>query len=52
MGDDLATMSALGGNAVRLYHSFGLHENASHVGFLDHAEAVGLNVIPGWRARC
>jgi len=46
--NDLGVMARLGANAVRLYHSLGLEMNTDHGGFLDHAEAVGLNVMPGY----
>jgi len=50
--DDLGTMAGLGANGVRLYHSFGLDEDpkgqGDHGQFLDRAQAVGLNVIPGY----
>jgi len=46
--DDLAIMADLGANAVRLYHSLGLDGNESHVGFLNHAQQVGLDVMPGF----
>jgi len=46
--DDLQTMVWLGANTVRLYHSLGLDVQHNHGGFLDRAEAVGLNVMPGY----
>jgi len=46
--DDLRTMAKLGANAVRLYHSMGLNVQHNHGGFLDRAQAVGLNVMPGY----
>lgn len=46
--NDLATMSSLGANAVRLYHSLGLNASGSHRGFLDRAQAVNLNVLAGY----
>merc|ERR1719362_340319 len=46
--DDLNTMVKLGANAVRLYHSFGLDVQHDHGAFLDRANAVGLNVMPGY----
>jgi len=46
--DDLGTMAAIGANAVRLYHSLGTEPRDSHAGFLDHAQAVGLNVMAGY----
>lgn len=45
--DDLGQMRALGANAVRLYHSFGLEAAHDHGAFLDHAHELGLNVLPG-----
>jgi len=54
--DDLGVMSNLGANAVRLYHSLGESDGGheqDHGGFLDRAQAVGLNVIPGYHTwRC
>jgi len=46
--DDLATMAAMGANAVRLYHSMGMEPRDSHSGFLDRAQSVGLNVLAGY----
>jgi len=46
--DDLGTMVSLGANAVRLYHSMGLNVKRDHGGFLDRAQAVGLNVMAGY----
>mmetsp|Transcript_107689 Transcript_107689/g.332700 ORF Transcript_107689/g.332700 Transcript_107689/m.332700 type:complete len:741 (-) Transcript_107689:97-2319(-) len=46
--DDLGVMKAIGGNAVRMYHSFGLNTRSSHAGFLDRASQVGVNVMPGY----
>jgi len=46
--DDLGVMRALGANAVRLYHSFGLDVDEDHGAFLDHAAHNGLNVLPGY----
>lgn len=46
--DDLQTMAWLGANTVRLYHSLGLDVQHNHGGFLDRAQAVGLNVMPGY----
>lgn len=45
--DDLATMKALGANAVRLYHSLGLGIEQQHLQFLDRAAALQLNVFAG-----
>ncbi|CAE8695655.1 unnamed protein product, partial [Polarella glacialis] len=45
--DDLGTMKALGANAVRLYHSMGTGSEQDHGGFLDRAQALQLNVMPG-----
>ncbi|CAE8605327.1 unnamed protein product, partial [Polarella glacialis] len=38
---------ALGANAVRLYHSMGTGSEQDHGGFLDRAQALQLNVMPG-----
>merc|ERR1711971_510402 len=46
--DDLGTMAGLGANAVRLYHSLGLGVQHDHGGFLDHAQSISLNVMPGY----
>merc|ERR1712012_643906 len=46
--DDLGIIGRLGANAVRLYYSLGLDTPQNHGGFLDHAQAVGLNVMPGY----
>lgn len=46
--DDLNTMVKLGANAVRLYHSFGLDVKHDHGGFLERAQELGLNVMPGY----
>jgi len=46
--DDLGVMRALGGNAVRMYHSFGLNTRSDHSGFLNHAQELGVNVMPGF----
>ncbi|CAJ1459611.1 unnamed protein product [Effrenium voratum] len=48
--DDLGRMKALGGNAVRLYHSLGLEGSGSHQGFLDRALHLELNVMPGYHS--
>lgn len=45
--DDLGTIKALGGNSVRLYHSFGLNATNDHSKFLDRAADLKLNVMPG-----
>lgn len=45
--NDLGKMKALGANAVRLYHSMGLGAGNDHSKFLDYAESLKLNVIPG-----
>jgi len=46
--NDLAVMKSLGANTVRLYHSLGLGIDKDHGAFLDHAESLGLNVMPGF----
>eukprot|EP00440_Ansanella_granifera_P006483 gb/GFBE01007029.1/.p1 GENE.gb/GFBE01007029.1/~~gb/GFBE01007029.1/.p1 ORF type:complete len:462 (+),score=80.12 gb/GFBE01007029.1/:1-1386(+) len=46
--DDLGTIKRLGGNAVRLYHAFGIESAHNHSGFLDRAEEVGLHVLPAF----
>jgi len=46
--DDLGVMRALGGNAVRMYHSFGLNTRSDHGGFLNRAQELGVNVMPGF----
>mmetsp|Transcript_29213 Transcript_29213/g.74252 ORF Transcript_29213/g.74252 Transcript_29213/m.74252 type:complete len:630 (-) Transcript_29213:368-2257(-) len=46
--DDLAIIRNLGGNAVRTYHSIGDNTMKSHGGFLDRAEELGMNVLPGY----
>lgn len=55
--DDLAAMKALGANTVRLYHSLGYKQNQKfetddedHKGFLDHAEYLGMHVLPGYHS--
>jgi len=45
--DDLANIKAMGATAVRLYHSFGFLTTKDHSKFLDRAQEVGLNVMPG-----
>mmetsp|Transcript_101142 Transcript_101142/g.179552 ORF Transcript_101142/g.179552 Transcript_101142/m.179552 type:complete len:417 (-) Transcript_101142:25-1275(-) len=45
--DDLGTIKALGGNSIRLYHSFGLNSTKDHGKFLDRAQELKLNVMPG-----
>jgi len=50
--DDLGTMAGLGANSVRLYHSLGLTDGPEgqrdHGQFLDRAQELGLNVVPGY----
>merc|ERR1712151_772732 len=46
--NDLAVIKDLGANTVRLYHSIGLDGPGDHGLFLDRAEALGLNVMPGY----
>lgn len=45
--NDLGAMKQLGANAVRLYHSMGANDTGDHQAFLDHAQSLGLNVLPG-----
>jgi hypothetical protein len=45
--NDLAVMKDLGANTVRLYHSMGTNTKHDHSAFLDHAENLGMNVMPG-----
>jgi len=46
--DDLQVVKDLGANAVRLYHSLGLDGRGNHGLFLDRAESLGLEVMPGY----
>jgi len=46
--DDLAVIKDLGANTVRLYHSIGLGGRGFHGHFLDRAQALGLDVMPGY----
>merc|ERR1711920_873289 len=46
--NDLQVIKDLGANTVRLYHSIGLDGPGNHGLFLDRAEALGLNVMPGY----
>lgn len=48
--DDLSIMAHLGANVVRLYHSLGLDMKSDHGAFLDHAQEVGLSVLPGFHS--
>ncbi|CAK9090468.1 unnamed protein product [Durusdinium trenchii] len=48
--NDLGLMKALGANAVRLYHSLGLDGKGSHQGFLNRAQKLKLNVMPGFHS--
>jgi len=45
---DLRVMAGLGANAVRMYHTLGLGAKQDHGAFLDEAQSLGLNVIPGY----
>ena len=45
--NDLGVIKKLGGNALRLYHSFGYGPHTNHGKFLDAAHDQGLNVLPG-----
>lgn len=49
--DDLGMIKKMGGNAVRLYHSFGLESQKDHGAFLDRAEEVGIHVMPGFHTQ-
>jgi len=46
--DDLRVIKDLGANTVRLYHSIGLEGPGNHGLFLDRAETLGLDVMPGY----
>jgi hypothetical protein len=46
--NDLGMMAKLGANAIRLYHSLGLRVQRDHSGFLDRAQSLSLNVMPGY----
>merc|ERR1711920_847850 len=46
--NDLQVIKDLGANTVRLYHSIGLDGPGDHGIFLDRAESLGLNVMPGY----
>merc|ERR550539_1304392 len=46
--DDLGMMAELGANSVRLYHSMGLKVERDHGKFLERAQELGLNVMPGY----
>jgi len=46
--DDLGVIRQLGANTVRLYHSIGLEGRGSHDLFLDRAQDLGLDVMPGY----
>jgi len=50
--DDLGTMARLGANGIRLYHSLGMttdhSDESDHGQFLDRAEQLSLNVMPGY----
>lgn len=48
--NDLGLWKSLGGNAVRLYHSLGLGGKGSHKGFLDRANELRINVMPGFHS--
>jgi len=45
--NDLDVIKKLGGNAIRLYHSFGYGPRTDHGSFLDAAHSNGLSVLPG-----
>jgi len=45
--NDLNVIKKLGGNAIRLYHSFGFGPRSDHGSFLDAAHDNGLSVLPG-----
>jgi hypothetical protein len=46
--NDLGVIKELGANTVRLYHSIGLDGPGNHGLFLDYAETLGLDVMPGY----
>jgi len=46
--DDIGMMARLGANVVRLYHSIGMHVQKDHGEFLDYAQKLGMNVMPGY----
>lgn len=48
--NDLEVMTALGANSVRLYHSLGRGSDRDHSAFLNHAQALRLNVMPGYHS--
>jgi len=49
--DDLGVMAKLGANAVRTYHALGLKVHKDHGGFLDYAQSLGLQVLPGFHTQ-
>jgi len=46
--DDLRVIRGLGANSIRLYHSIGLDGPGNHGLFLDRAQSLGLDVMPGY----
>jgi len=46
--DDLGNIKQLGASAVRIEYAFGLESNHDHNAFLDRADSIGLQVIPGF----
>merc|ERR1740121_2799728 len=46
--NDLQVIKDLGANTVRLYHSIGLDGPGDHGLFLDRANVLGLDVMPGY----
>jgi len=49
--DDLGAMARLGANAVRTYHALGLKVHKDHGAFLDYAQSLGLQVLPGFHTQ-
>jgi hypothetical protein len=49
--DDLGVMAKLGANAVRTYHALGLKVHKDHGAFLDYAQSLGLQVLPGFHTQ-
>jgi len=49
--DDLAIMKAMGATSVRIYKGLGIESETDHSAFLDHAQALGINVIVGFETQ-
>jgi len=49
--DDLGVMAKLGANVVRTYHALGLKVHKDHSAFLDYAQSLGLQVLPGFHTQ-